>query len=89
MPIFSIEGRLEIFKGRSNSSTNTYDIFILPATLFICSIPSFKGKNDRGSFHWRNGLLAEHREHSDLCQDFPETIQTSGRCIPIEQLNTD
>ena len=70
MAIFSIEGRLGIFKGRSNISTNTYDILILPGTLLICSIPSFKGKNDRGSFHWRNGLLAEHREHSDLCQDF-------------------
>ena len=62
MPIFSIEGRLGIFKGRSNISTNKYDILISPGTLFICSIPSFKGKNDRGSFHWRNGLLVEHRE---------------------------
>ena len=30
MPIFSIEGRLAIFKGRSNISTNKYDISILP-----------------------------------------------------------
>ena len=72
MPIFSIKGRLGIFKGHSNISTNKYDILILPDTLFICSISSFKGENDRGSFHWRNGLLAEHREHSDLCQDFLE-----------------
>ena len=43
MPIFSIEGRSGIFKGRSNISTNKYDILILPSTLFICSIPSFKG----------------------------------------------
>ena len=70
MPIFSIEGRLGILKGRSNISTNTYDILILPGTLLICSIPSFKCKNGRGSCHWRNGLLAEHREHSGLCQDF-------------------
>ena len=70
MRIFSIERRLGIFKGRSNISINTYDILILSGTLFICSIPSFKGKNDRGSFDWHNGLLAEHREHSDLCQDF-------------------
>ena len=66
MPIFFIEGR-------SNISTNTSDILIVPGTLFSCSIPSFKGKNDRGSFHWRNGLLAEHREHSDLYQDFLST----------------
>ena len=66
MPIFSIEGRLGIFKGRSNIFTNTYDILVLlkHGTLLICSILSFKGKNDRGSFHWRNGLLAKHREHS-------------------------
>ena len=70
MPIFSIEGRLGIFKGRSNISTYTYDILILPGTLFICSSLSLKGENYRGSFHWHNGLLAEHREHSDLCQDF-------------------
>ena len=70
MPLFSIEGRLKIFKGRSNISTNIYVILILPGTFFICSIPSFKGKNDRGAFHWRNGLLVEHREHSDLCRDF-------------------
>ena len=37
MPIFSIEGR-------SNISTNKYDILILPSTLFICLIPSFKEK---------------------------------------------
>ena len=38
-------GRLGIFKGRSNISPNIYDILILPGTLFICSIPSFKGKS--------------------------------------------
>ena len=69
MPIFSIEWRLGIFRGRSNIFIDKYDILILPGTLLICSIPSFKGITDRGSFHWRNGLLAEHREHSDLCQD--------------------
>ena len=42
MLIFSIEGRLEIFKEHSNISTNKYDILILPSTLFICSIPSLK-----------------------------------------------
>ena len=41
MPIFSIEGRLGIFKGRSNISTNKYYISILPGTLFIRSSPSF------------------------------------------------
>ena len=37
MPIFSIEGRLGIFKGRSNIFTDKYDILILPGTLFICN----------------------------------------------------
>ena len=32
----SIKERLVIFKGRSNISTNKYDILILPGTLFIC-----------------------------------------------------
>ena len=70
MPIFSNEGRLGIFKGRSNSSTTIYVILILPGTLLIYSIPSFKGKNDRGSFHWRYCLHAEHRENSHLSQNF-------------------
>ena len=52
MPKFSIEGRLRIFKERSNMSTNKYDVLILPGTLFICSIPSFKAKktNNRSRF---------------------------------------
>ena len=62
MPIFSIERRLGIFKGHSNISTNKYDILI----------------TDRGSFPWRNGLLAKHREYSHLCQDF--RILKTGLC---------
>ena len=75
MPKFSIEGRLGIFKGLSNISSNKYDILILPGTLFIRSIPSFKGITVRGSVHWRNGLLAEHREHSHYCQDFDNMLE--------------
>ena len=79
MPIFSIEGRLGIFKGHSNISTDTYDMLISPGTLFICSILSFQSKNDRGSFHLRNGLLAEHREDSDLCQDFLDNFREGAQ----------
>ena len=39
-----------------------------------CSFVQFQ-VFDRGCFHWRNGLLAEHREHSDLCQDFFRSCQ--------------
>ena len=52
--------------------TNKYDILILPGALLIFSSPNFEGKKyitDSGFFHWRNGLLAEHREHSHLCLD--------------------
>ena len=51
MPIFSIEGRSEIFKGRSNISTNKYYISILPGTFFICSIPIFGEIINHGSFY--------------------------------------